>query len=60
MANMQSFIKKYGQTAGELIYKYHQKEAAHARWKDAYLKKLKACQAKVKTLETALAKAQNP
>src|ERR1700680_744880 len=33
--------------AGTIIFKLLQKEAAHARWKDEYRKKLKALKAKV-------------
>ena len=36
-----SYMWKYGEVAGPIIFKLLQKEAAHARWKDHYLKKLK-------------------
>jgi hypothetical protein len=47
MRNKNSYIRKYGKEAGTVIFKLLQKEAAHARWKDEYRKKLKALKAKV-------------
>jgi hypothetical protein len=47
MRNKNSYISKYGKEAGTIIFKLLQKEAAHARWKDEYRKKLKALKAKV-------------
>jgi len=41
MRTKQSYIKKYGKEAGSIIFKLLQKEAAHARWKARYRKKLK-------------------
>jgi hypothetical protein len=46
MRSKNSYIKKYGKDAGTIIFKLLQKEAAHAKWKDEYRKKLKTLQAK--------------
>jgi hypothetical protein len=51
MSNEQSYINKYGKEAGAIIFKLRKKEAAHARWKDYYLEKLKQCQEQVKLLK---------
>ena len=48
MRTKKYYVKKYKEEAGTLIYKLLQKEAAHARWKDHYLKKLKECREQVK------------
>ena len=50
MRREQSYIKEYGPKAGPIIYKLLQKEAAHARWKATFRKKLKRCQEEVKKL----------
>ncbi len=47
MRSKNSYTKKYGKEAGTIIFRLLQKEAAHARWKDEYRKKLKALKAKV-------------
>jgi hypothetical protein len=47
MRRKNSYIKKYGKDAGTIIFKLLQKEAAHARWKDEYRKKLKALKSRV-------------
>jgi hypothetical protein len=52
MRKEQSYIKEYGPKAGPIIYKLLQKEAAHARWKDTYRKRLKQCQEQVKKLKS--------
>ena len=36
MRKRQSYIKKYGSTAGPRLYTALQREAAHARWKAYY------------------------
>jgi hypothetical protein len=51
MRTEQSYVSEYGKKSGPVIFKLLQKEAAHARWKDAYRKKLKQCQERVKALE---------
>jgi hypothetical protein len=45
MRSKNPHIKRYGKEAGTIIFKLLQKEAAHARWKDGYRKKLKALKA---------------
>jgi hypothetical protein len=50
MSIEQSYIKKYGTKAGPIIFRLKQKEAAHAKWKAQYSKKLKECQAQLKRL----------
>ena len=42
MRTKESYIKKYGKYAGVKMFKALQKEAAQARWKAHYRKKLKA------------------
>jgi hypothetical protein len=37
----QDYLDKYGTKAGSIIFRLLQKEAAHARWKAHYLRKLK-------------------
>jgi hypothetical protein len=39
----ESYINEHGKKAGSIIFKLLQKEAAHARWKDHYRRKLKQC-----------------
>ena len=51
MRNEQTYVTKYGQEAGSIIFRLLQKEAAHAGWKDRYRKKLKQCQDQIKKLE---------
>ncbi len=46
MRTKQFYVRKYGDKAGPLIFKLLQREAAHARWKDAYRRKLKELKAK--------------
>jgi hypothetical protein len=48
MRNKQFYIRKYGEKAGPIIFKLLQKEAAHARWKDEYRKKLRQCREQAK------------
>jgi hypothetical protein len=48
MRKKQDYINKYGKKAGLIIFKLLQKEAAHARWKDHYRKKLKQCREQIK------------
>ncbi len=47
MRTKQAYITEYGKKAGPVIFKLLQKEAAHAKWKAEYRKKLKAIKAKV-------------
>jgi hypothetical protein len=42
MRREKSYIRKYGRTAGSKMFRALQKEAAQARWKAHYRKKLKA------------------
>jgi hypothetical protein len=51
MRTEKSYINEYGKKAGPIIFKLLQKEAAHARWKDYYRKKLKQCREQVARLE---------
>lgn len=36
MRRLQSYIRKYGEIAGPLLYHALQSQAAHARWKAFY------------------------
>lgn len=36
MRRLDSYIRKYGDVAGRIIYRTLQREAAHARWKATY------------------------
>jgi hypothetical protein len=46
------YVKKYGRDAGTIIFKLLQKEAAHAKWKSEYRKKLKRCRELLKKATT--------
>lgn len=51
MRKEQYYINKYGTKAGRIIYTLLQREAAHARWKDNYRKKLKEYQEQIEKLK---------
>jgi hypothetical protein len=51
MRKKRYYIGKYGPVVGALIFKLLQKEAAHAKWKAHYTKKLDQCREQVKLLK---------
>ncbi|HEX3820350.1 MAG TPA: hypothetical protein VHW45_08460 [Candidatus Sulfotelmatobacter sp.] len=51
MRTEKSYVAEYGKKAGSLIFKLLQKEAAHARRKDHYRRKLRQFQKQASMLE---------